>query len=128
AADRGRVIIHDVIRPRRGHQGGDRRDRRVLDVDPRPDVFPRADDRQLLLPRLVRSGAARVVPRAGPTRSSDVRASTSTGYRSNSHRDQSKANALRSIATGEDLFLGTPHIVAGAARSVAVESVCPVST
>lgn len=40
AADRGWVVIDDMKHARRGRQGGDGCDRRVLDADPRSDAFP----------------------------------------------------------------------------------------
>src|SRR5262249_11888300 len=46
-------VIDDVIDPRRGGQRGDRREGRVLAVDPRPDAGAGADDWEFLPPDLV---------------------------------------------------------------------------
>ena len=62
AADRGRIIVNDVVDARRGGQGGNGGQGRVLDVNEGPDALSFADDRYLPPAGLVGGGTFLAVP------------------------------------------------------------------
>src|ERR1700743_3683346 len=59
------IVVDDVVDSCRSREGGDRGERCVVNVNPRPNTLTLADDGHLLLPYLVRGGLIRVMPGVG---------------------------------------------------------------